>query len=169
MEILNQFGVEPVMLLAQIVNFLILAFIFKRFLYKPILKVLKDRQKKIAKGLEDAETAAKAKADAEAEKELILIKASKEAEEILDQTKKTATELKDQILEEAKTDAEKMIATAKHQADAQMETMEKRVKATSVDVSIALLEKVIEKMFTKDEKAKILQRGVKTLREAGQL
>ena len=45
MEILNNFGFQPTLFIAQIVNFLILAYVFKRFLYKPILKTLKDRQK----------------------------------------------------------------------------------------------------------------------------
>jgi len=43
MDILNQFGIKPVLLAAQVVNFLALLFILKKFLYQPILKVLKTR------------------------------------------------------------------------------------------------------------------------------
>lgn len=163
MEILNQFGFEPVLFLAQIVNFLILAFIFKKFLYKPILKTLKERQKKIAKGLEDAETAAKDKADAEAQKEVILVKASKEAEKIIDDTKKGAEELKDKIIAEARNEAEKVIAAAKKEVDNQMDEMEKRAKKASLDNSVAILEKVLDTMFTKDEKKKVMEKNMKVL------
>ena len=57
MEILDSFGFDPVFFTAQIINFLILAFVFKKFLYKPVLKILSERSRKIAKGLADAENA----------------------------------------------------------------------------------------------------------------
>ena len=55
MDILENFGVEPVLLLAQIVNFAILLFILKRFLYKPILKVLEERKNKIETSMKQSE------------------------------------------------------------------------------------------------------------------
>ena len=47
MEIIKQFGINPILLAAQVVNFIVLLFIFKKLLYKPILKVLDERKKKI--------------------------------------------------------------------------------------------------------------------------
>jgi len=40
--------------IAQIINFFILVWLLKRFLYKPILKAIDEREKKIASQLEDA-------------------------------------------------------------------------------------------------------------------
>jgi F-type H+-transporting ATPase subunit b len=40
--------------IAQVVNFLILVWLLKRFLYKPVLKVIADREKSIADRLRDA-------------------------------------------------------------------------------------------------------------------
>ena len=57
MELLNEFGFNPPLFIAQIINFLILSFFFKLLLYKPILKMIKDRQNTIGKGLTDAENA----------------------------------------------------------------------------------------------------------------
>lgn len=165
MEILNNFGFEPTLFLAQVVNFLILVFIFKKFLYKPILKVLLERKRSIAKGLDDAEKAAKDKASAEEQKDIILKKAGQESEKILDDTKKAAEELRGKILEDTKKESEKIISEARRQADLQMEDMEKRAKKASLDNSMAILDKVMDKMFTKDEREKILQRSIKTLKE----
>ena len=44
---------------AQIVNFLILVWLLKRFLYKPVLTVMNKRQQKIKDELEQAATLAK--------------------------------------------------------------------------------------------------------------
>lgn len=165
MEILSKFGFEPVLFAAQIVNFLILAFVFKRFLYKPILKVLKERQGKIEKGLLDAEEAQIKLAAAEEKKDAIIKAASIEAEHILDATKTGAEELKGKILTQAKQEAEKIILNSKIQADLSIETMEKRAKKASLDNSMAILDRVLETMFTRNEKEKILARSVKTLKE----
>ncbi len=43
-------------LIAQVINFLILVWLLRRFLYKPILKAVDEREKKIASQLKDAET-----------------------------------------------------------------------------------------------------------------
>lgn len=57
--------------IAQIVNFLILVYLLKRFLYKPVLEAIDAREKKIAAQLEDA--AAK-KAEAMKDQDLFLKK-----------------------------------------------------------------------------------------------
>ena len=55
MEIINNFGLDPLLLGAQIVNFLIIFFILKRFAYKPVLDILKKREDSIKEGLRQAE------------------------------------------------------------------------------------------------------------------
>lgn len=163
MEILENFGFDFTLFIAQIINFLIIAFIFKKFLYKPLLKTLKDRQKTIVKGLKDAEEAQKDRAQAEEQKDIILTKASKEAEKIIEETKTEAGKIKDTILAEAREDAEKIIKTAKDQADASMDEMEKRAKKASIDNSVTILSKALETLLGKEEKAKILSKSIKEL------
>ena len=63
MEILENFGLNPMLLIAQIVNFLIVLFILKKFLYKPVLEMLKKRQTTIKDGLKQAEEALGSGAD----------------------------------------------------------------------------------------------------------
>ncbi|MCB0521014.1 MAG: F0F1 ATP synthase subunit B [Lewinellaceae bacterium] len=77
--------------IAQIVNFLILVYLLKRFLYKPILNAIDEREQRIASQLEDA---AKQKADATKEREQF---------EHLNQD---LNEKKETLLKEAQTTAE---------------------------------------------------------------
>src|SRR3990167_3579776 len=55
--LLEKLGLEPHILLAQIINFLILIFVLRRFLYKPLIKFLDKRKDIIEKGLNDAQKA----------------------------------------------------------------------------------------------------------------
>jgi len=73
--------------LAQIVNFLILIFLLKRFLYGPITKAMEEREKKIATAVEQANSAEK--------------KAKQHSEELA-MEKQIFLEAREQILAEAK-------------------------------------------------------------------
>ena len=163
MEILQNFGFEPVYFAAQIVNFLILAFVFKRYLYKPILKTLADRKEKITQSLEDAEKARTALEEADAKREEILKKASTEGQKIIEDAKSGAEELKNEILTKSRADGEKMIKDAREQIDIEMQKAVTEVKGMAIDLSQKVLEKALSDLFTKDEKNKILKRNITTL------
>ena len=98
--ILNLFGLEGKLFIAQIINFAILLFILKKFLYEPIANMLEERKTKIKQGLDDAENAKKALADADNQKILILKEAKIDADKILENTKKSSESLKQKSSEE---------------------------------------------------------------------
>jgi F-type H+-transporting ATPase subunit b len=54
---LDQFGIDWKLFLSQLVNFAVILIILKFFVYNPVLKILKERNKKIKEGLDKAEEA----------------------------------------------------------------------------------------------------------------
>jgi F-type H+-transporting ATPase subunit b len=54
-EFLDQFGIDWKLLLSQLVNFSLILIILRAFVYKPLLRVLKERKEKIEEGLAKAE------------------------------------------------------------------------------------------------------------------
>ena len=84
-------GIDPGLLISQIINFGLLFFLLWLILYKPILRLLNKRQIKIQKGLENAAEASK-----------ILEVAQKEATSILEDARAQAHT----IIEEANREAE---------------------------------------------------------------
>lgn len=56
-ELLKQLGINWQLLLSQMVNFFILLVVLTFFVYKPLLKVIKERNSKIKEGLDKAEEA----------------------------------------------------------------------------------------------------------------
>ncbi len=93
---------------AQVINFLILVWLLKRFLYKPVLAAIDEREKRIAAQIQDAE-----KKKAEAAKEQIDFQHKNEEFEaqrsklLLEATSAAKTE-RDKLLEAARTDAENL-------------------------------------------------------------
>ncbi len=164
MEILSEFGFDLKLFVAQILNFLILAFLFKKFLYKPLLGAVKKREDEIKKGLENAEKAEKAMISAEEKKDEIINKAAKEAEKIINESKKSAQSISENMLLESRTESEKIIKNAKEQANLEKEAIEKQISSIAAKASQKILESVITDLFTSKEKEEILKRSIKKIK-----
>lgn len=162
MEILNQFGVKPLLLAAQVVNFLILLFILKRFLYKPILKVLEQRKKRIEEGLKNAEEIEK-KLLAIGEKEAeSIIRSAKESEKLI----KEGTDYAAQLIEKGTKEYEKIIARGvedvRKMHETEKELILQEAKSGIAELVILAFEKITGKVVGKDQK-KIIEKEIKNL------
>ena len=93
-NILNLFGIESKLFIAQIINFAILLIILKLLLYKPIAQMLEERRNKIKQGLDDAKNAKEALEVADAQKTEILKNARKDADKIIEITKQSVQNMK---------------------------------------------------------------------------
>src|SRR3990167_6065185 len=105
MDILKSFGIQPTLLLAQIVNFLIILFLLKKFFYKPIIKMLEDRKKRIEESLKNAQLIEEKLKKTEEKSALILQNAQKNAQDLLDSAKKET----ERITNEATVEGRKII------------------------------------------------------------
>jgi F-type H+-transporting ATPase subunit b len=167
METLGRFGLDPVLLAAQIVNFLIIAWVINRFLLRPLMATLKKRREKIAQGLADAEKARRALEDAAKEKEKVLQEASAEAYRILEGARDEAERLRAASLERAGKDAQRLIDEARGLLALERQEMEKAVQGLSLQLSGRILESVMEGLFSDEEKARITARGIERIRRVG--
>lgn len=163
MELLDSFGFEPTLFVAQIINFLILAFVFKKFLYKPVLTLLQNRRDTIAQGLKDAEKAQAELQDASNQKDEILKAATLEAEKIILETRKSAENLRGELTLKSKEEADKIITQAKETAANELEKAQNEAKDISIELSRKVLNRVLSDFFTKEEKEKIMKRNIKFL------
>ena len=163
MEILNQFGINPILLAAQAVNFLILLFILKKFLYKPILKVLEERKKKIEDSLKNAEEIEKKLQLTEEEKEKILAKTSQEAQKLLDGVKKEIELMKEEGKAEAQQEASRIIQKGQEQLKAEMEKMKQELMDHLGVFVAAGMEKVTGKVLNTQDQKELIDQEIKNL------
>lgn len=166
-DILNLFGLEGKLFIAQIINFAILLFILKKFLYEPIAKMMEERKTKIKQGLDDAENAKKALIEADNQKILILKEAKVDADKILENTKKSSESLKQKSSEDAKKQAIEIVDNAKKQAQAEFDKASKQVGSMSVDLSKKIVSKILSEIFTEQDKTAILSKAVEKIENGG--
>src|SRR5512136_1154217 len=98
MEALQKLGIDFKVLIAQIINFGILFFILKHFLYKPILNGLDKRKKRIKESLEKAAEIEKRSAESEKEYNERMLKANQEATVIVEKARVDAEKTRKSIL-----------------------------------------------------------------------
>ncbi len=163
MEILNQFGVQPILLAAQVVNFLILLFILKRFLYKPILNVLAERKKRIEDSLKNAGDIELKLEQTNEKIDQMLIKASEEGQKILDESQKSALQLKDEILQKAAQEAQTVIKKAEESVRLEREKMMSEAKEEVMNLVVEVFRRLTGKVLSKEDQRKIIEKGVRNL------
>jgi len=165
MEALGQFHLDWIHLLAQVVNFGLIAWIIWRFLLKRLLATMNERREKIAQGLADAERSKASLVEAGRERERILQEASAESYRILQAAREEAERLRAAALERAGRDAERVIEEARGVIALERADMEKAVQGLSLRLSGRILEKVVGDLFGAEESSRIVARGLERIQE----
>lgn len=143
-QIIHAFGIDVRLIIIQLVNFGLLMVVLGYFLYKPVLKLLADREAKIAQGLKDAEDAAKAKNEAGVEKQAILAAAHADATLVANRAKKAAEEKASEIVGSAEERAAAVVADAEAKREQIKEQARKESEKELAGVAILAAEKILK-------------------------
>lgn len=157
-DVLAKIGFDWQMALANLVNFLIIFYILKRFAFAPIKKALDQRAQKIAQGLEDAKAAESERVMAKSNYEQKMQEARAEAQKIVAQ----AQEQSDAMVKKATTETEEKVASMLAEARAliakEKDIMQRELEAKTVDIATMVAEKIIKKELNPEtEKAVIAE------------
>lgn len=163
MDILGQFGINSYLLIAQIVNFVILLLILKRFLYRPILRVLETRKQKIAQSLENAQNIEKRLLDIEQSKDRQIQKAIQEGGKIISDAKIAAGEIIKKAHLKASIDLENIIKEGKNVIKQERETMQQQIKEQLSEIVVSSLEKIIKDLIPEKQQKEIIEKSIKVL------
>lgn len=160
MEIFKNFGIQPVLLLAQIVNFLVILFVLKRFFYKPIVKILEDRKKKIEESLKNADLIEQKLAQTEEKSAAILESARKNAEELMADAKAEAQRIASAARAEARASTEETLKKALEQIQLEREKMQKDLEDQTLDLVVATVKKVLGRTLKDSEKKALTAKSI---------
>jgi len=131
-------------LIAQVINFILLVWLLRRFLYKPILKAVDEREKKIASQLKDAKTD---KADAKKEQDEFRKKNEefdKQKKELMDKAIAETKEERQKLLEEARIDANKLSAKLEASSKEQQQNLNHEIAQKTQQEVFAIARKALE-------------------------
>ena len=157
------FGWNWQLFLSQVASFCIVAFLLRRFAYKPILAVLEERRRRIEEGQLNAEKIKKQLAEAEARYAEILAKANAEAQRMIDQARESGAHLAERKQQEAIAAAEQIIAKAREatviEHERTMESLKRELGRLVVDTTA----KVTGKVLTPEDQKRLQEETARQL------
>ncbi len=165
-ELVKKFGIEPALLIAQVLNFGIVLLVLWKFAYKPLLKVLRDRQERIAKSMADAKSVEQKLAEAEQLKEQKLVEARKQAQGIVEQAEAESERYRKQRLQEVDAEMQQEKVRAKAEIAAEKAQALTEAKTELVNLVISATQKVVPQGATKDLDAKLVAEAVEESKHA---
>jgi len=141
------FGWSWQLFLAQVISFVIVALVLRRFAYKPILAVLEERRRKIEEGQLNAEKIKRELAEAEKRYQEIVAKGNADAQKMIDEARESAAHLSERKQQEAITAAEQIIAKAREASaiehERTMESLKRELGRLVVDTTAKVAGKVL--------------------------
>lgn len=156
MQNLDVISINLWQILISLCNLFLLFLILKKFLYKPVKKMMAQRQAALDEQYEKAaesERAAEIDRKAWAEK---MQGAKAEADRLVKTAEARADRRSEQIVAKAKDEADGILRDAQSQAVLEKKKAEAEIKREIVDVSAALTEKILRREISEEDHRAIL-------------
>ncbi len=151
-------GINLPALIAQIVNFLILFGLLYLVAYKPIMRMLDERSRKIKESMEQTEFIKEQAARAEEEFERRIEAAAKEGQEVVARAARTGEELRQKAQQQAKQEGEALINRARAEIQRERDGAIGELRKEFADLTIMAAEKVIDRSLDKKAHRQIIDK-----------
>jgi len=122
----------------QVVNFLVLVLVLRRWLYRPVLAMIERRQQEVEAPLAAAAADRKAAAEQRADAERLLAQARGAGEQALAQAAQESQARREELLAEARRAADELAARQRAELAQERAGVESQLRARAADVAVAL-------------------------------
>jgi F-type H+-transporting ATPase subunit b len=138
-------------------NFAVFLALMWTFAFKPVAKMLDDRQARIEQGLNDAEQARKDRESAEQERLAALAEARRESNEILARAQKIAQETRDADIAATRTELERLRSKATEEIEGEKQKALQELRSEVADLALAAAGKVVGESMTDARQRKLVE------------
>lgn len=143
-EIMHQLGIEPATIVVEMVGFVLLLLLLKRFLWAPVTEYLEQRKQEIAQTYEKVEQTRQEMERLRAEYEQRLANIEAEARAQIQQAVKEAQEVREHILAEARQQAEKMVRDAEETIRYERQKALAEMRAQVVELTLLAAGRILQ-------------------------
>lgn len=152
---LETFGVNWPFFIAQLVNFIIVLIVLKKFAFKPIQELLEQRRNRIAEGEEKLKRIEQELAESEQRSQEAIDKANADAARLITEAKESAASLSEKKAQEPVASAQTILAKAEEAAVAERKTMQTELKKEFGRLVTNTTANVTGKVLTDDDQKRI--------------
>ena len=146
----------------QLLIFIFLVLLLKKFAWKPILDTVNERESSIKEAMSEADRARNEMAAIQESNQKVLKEARAEREALLKDARNTGAEIVAQAKTDAKTEANKIISQAQEAIQNEKRAAVNELKNQVAQISLEIAEKVIDtELANKDKQAQLVDKLLK--------
>ncbi len=153
---MGEIGISLPGLVAQLVNFFILFGLLFLVLYKPVMRMLRERSDRIKESMDQAEQIKEGMARTEQEVKKQLEAARREGQSIVAQAGQIGDQLREVARQEARHEAEVIVARARVEIERERDTAIDGLRRQFTDLAIMAAEKVINETLDKERHRRLI-------------
>lgn len=152
-------------MLFQLITFLVLLMLLRKFAWGPIMNIMKEREDHIASEIETAE---KNRTDAERminEAQSELKNTRQDAQKIIEEAKQTGVEQEQSIIATARKEADRIKASAREEIEQEKDKAIHALQEQVATLSVQIASKVIEKELSAKDQEQLINDYIKQVGE----
>ena len=138
----------------------VLFLLLRRLLYKPVSKILNDRQAKIQTNIEEAKNLRQEAEAIRLDYETRIEHAKKESQEIVESARKRGDELRESIIQDARKEAEVIIDRARKDIAKEKDMAFQDVKSQVGELAILMASKIIEEEINSNKQMELINKFI---------
>jgi F-type H+-transporting ATPase subunit b len=154
-SLIHSFGIEWKLIIAQVINFGILAFVLFKLVYKPLLKVLDERETMVKDAQEKSSSIESKMDEIKALEEKVLSEARVHSQKLIKDAEASALNLKNKLSEEAHASAEKIVKEAQNKLAADQSKRDEELKKEIKNIVAGAIEATVGKYIDENAKSKL--------------
>jgi F-type H+-transporting ATPase subunit b len=157
------FGWHPQLFFSQVVLFVILALILKKFAYAPLLATLDKRKRQISESIENAEKTRAELANAQAKSQELIGQAGQQAQKIIEEARAAAAKVAEVERQKAIADAATIIAKARQASEAELVRMKGELRQEFGRLVVAAASRATGDILNTEQKGRLADDAVRQL------
>lgn len=163
--VLQTLGIDGKLLIFQIIGFLLLFWLLRKFVFPTLIRAVDERQKAIEVGLKEAAEAKKALEESETRVEELLAQARKQADEILAATQKEANDIIGDAENKATRRAETIVTEARADFQNELQTVRRELKNETRKLVAAATEQILGEKLDAKKDASLVEAVISDIEE----
>ena len=150
-------------LVGQLLAFILFVWFCMKYVWPPMLKILEEREKEIADGLNAASEGRRELEEAGVRKEEILGEAKKEAADLVGQANQRANQLVEEAKTNAQEEAEKIKVSAQNDIEQSAKRAREELRSEVATLAIAGAEKILNSEIDEKKNSELIEELTKEL------
>ncbi|PJA47794.1 ATP synthase F0 subunit B [Candidatus Uhrbacteria bacterium CG_4_9_14_3_um_filter_36_7] len=159
---ISALGLNAKLFAAQLIHFLIVAMIFWKWIYRPLVLMIEKRSEKIDKGLAHTKEMEERLSSLETEREEIIKNAKQEALNLVKNAHEQTEERNEKMIQKTKQDVEKIVLDGKKRLIEEKEIMiqetRKEMALLAVQAAKKILEDSIDEKLAKKKAEEVIEK-----------